>query len=110
MCEDWPVINDINTVCSTASERGHVISALYGHVRRLVRHSEASEIVEIAYNDFANAGQRAALMKEFYGPQFSLFSDEPVPMSLSDLLADKPELKGSVMKHMKEAILPLLEK
>ena len=98
------------TTHSTASERGHVISALYGHVRRLVRHSEASEILEIAYNDFANAGQRASLMKEFYGPQFSLFKDEPLPTSLNDLLKEKPELRGTVMKHLKEAIFPLLEK
>lgn len=95
---------------STSEERGHLISCLYGHVRRLVRHSEAAEILEIAYNDYANAAQRSALVKEFYGPQFSLFRDEPVPLSLAELLKEKPELRASVMKHLKEAILPLLEK
>ena len=34
---------------------------------------EAAEIVECAYNDFANAQQRAALIEEFYGPSFALF-------------------------------------
>ena len=76
----------------------------------MVRHTEAAEILEIAYNDYANAGQRAALVKEFYGPQFSLFKDETTPTTLSELLKEKPELRASVMKHLKEAILPLLDK
>ena len=92
---------------STASERGHVISSLYGHVRRMVRHSEAAEVLEIAYNDYANASQRAALVKEFYGPQFSLFKDTGSP---TELLKHRPEIRGSVMQHLKESILPLLEK
>ena len=87
-----------------------MISSLYGRVRRMVRHTEAAEILEIAYNDHANAGQRAALVKEFYGPQFSLFKDETTPTTLSELLKEKPELRASVMKHLKEAILPLLDK
>ena len=34
---------------------------------------EAAELVELAYNDYANQGQRAALVEEFYGPSFALF-------------------------------------
>ena len=34
---------------------------------------EAGELVEMAYNEYANQGQRAALVEEFYGPSFSLF-------------------------------------
>lgn len=34
---------------------------------------EAAEIIECAYNDYANASQRAALVEEFYGPSFALF-------------------------------------
>ena len=94
---------------STSTERGHVINSLYGHVRRLVRHSEAAEILEVAYNDYANASQRASLVREFYGPQFSLFKDDSGPTTLAEILKDKPELRTTVMKHLKEAVLPLLE-
>ena len=34
---------------------------------------EAGEIIECAYNDYANAVQRQALIQEFYGPSFALF-------------------------------------
>lgn len=38
-----------------------------GHVRRLIRHTEAASLLELAYNDYANAHQREALTREFYG-------------------------------------------
>lgn len=34
---------------------------------------EASDVVELAYNDYANASQRLSLLEEFYGPSFTLF-------------------------------------
>ena len=95
---------------STASERGILISSLYSHVRRLVRHTEAAEILEIAYNDYANASQRAALVSEFYGPQFSLFKAEASSTTLAELLKDKPNQRAPVLKHIKDTILPLIDK
>ena len=46
---------------------------LYGNVRKLIRHKEASDVVEYAYDQFANAQQRQAIIEEFYGPSFALF-------------------------------------
>ena len=95
----------------TCSERGVLIASLYGNVRRLVRHTEAAEILEIAYNDYANASQRAALVSEFYGPQFSLFKAEvSSSTTLAQLLQDKPEQRVSALKHIKDTILPLIDK
>ena len=34
---------------------------------------EASDVVEYAYNEYANASQRLALLEDFYGPSFQLF-------------------------------------
>ena len=34
---------------------------------------EASEILELAYNEYASAPQRLSIMEEFYGPTFTLF-------------------------------------
>lgn len=39
----------------------------------IICYQEAAEILEFAYNDYANAAQRSALMEEFYGPTFALF-------------------------------------
>ena len=43
------------------------MSYFYGHVRQLIRHTEAASLLESAYNDYANAHQREALTREFYG-------------------------------------------
>jgi len=43
------------------------MSVFCGHVRRLIRHTEAASLLELAYNDYANARQREALTREFYG-------------------------------------------
>ncbi len=96
----------IYVVLSTTNERGHVISTLYGKVRKLIRHSEASEIVEIAYNDWANASQRDNLLSEFYGPIVALYKDQP----LGTLLSHDSDHRPAIMKHFKESLLPLCEK
>lgn len=95
---------------STANERAVLIGNLYGHVRQLVRHTEAAEILEIAYNDYANASQRATLVSEFYGPQFSLFKAEANSATLAELLKDKPDQRAPVLRHIKDTILPLIDK
>lgn len=44
-----------------------------GHVRKLLRHAEASAIVEYAYNDKAVLEQRNMLTEELYGNTFQLY-------------------------------------
>lgn len=99
---------------SAPVERGRLISGFYGHVRKLIRHTEASEIVELAYNDWANAEQRASLIQEFYGPTFALFKhksegDSP-PSSLAQILNENMDQREAILKHLKESLVPLIEK
>lgn len=75
----------------------------------LLRHREAVELVELAYNDYANASERALLVQEFYGPQFALFKDNN-GRSLAAILADNPEERGKLIEHMKQSLTPLLDK
>ena len=65
--------------------------------------------METAYNDWANAAQRAQLSQEFYGPEFKLFKDEGVT-TLSAALAKYPEKKDSFLKFMNAAIEPIIAK
>ena len=44
-----------------------------GHVRKMLRHTEASSIVEYAYNDRAVLEQRNMLTEELYGNTFQLY-------------------------------------
>lgn len=89
-----------------------MIAGLYGNVRRLIRHTEAAEIVETAYNDYANAAQRSALIQEFYGPTFALFKtdDSAPPKPLTQILSENSEHHDPILKHLKESLLPLCDK
>lgn len=42
-------------------------------MRKLIRHKEASLVLDEAYSQYANAAQRSSLMEEFYGPEFAIF-------------------------------------
>lgn len=50
-----------------------IIRSFKGHVRRLLRHAEASAILEYAYNDKAILEQRNMLTEELYGNTFQLY-------------------------------------
>lgn len=94
---------------STAAERNAIISSLYGHVCKLIRHTEASEIVELVYNMHASAQQRTNLMEEFYGPKFALFKSTKA-QTVDEILSCHEDERSSILKNMKEALVPLLEK
>lgn len=97
--------------CSKPSQREILISMLYNNVVRLVKHTEAAEIVELAYNEYANALQRAMLIQEFYGPQFALFKDQSSSgKSLSEILAENPDRKEKLIAQIKQTVSPLMNK
>lgn len=51
---------------------GEVMLAFKGKVRQMLRHSEASSVVEYAYNDKAILSQRLMLTEELYGNIFQV--------------------------------------
>lgn len=68
-------------------------------------------MVETAYNDYANASERAALVQEFYGRKFALFKGkEEKEKSLEDILASNAQDREHILGNMKEALLKLLDK
>ena len=54
-------------------QRLAIMRSFHGKVCQLVRHKEAAEVLEEAYNNHANAQERSALMEEFYGARFAVF-------------------------------------
>ncbi|KAJ1950766.1 Pumilio y domain member 6 [Linderina macrospora] len=91
--------------------RSKIIESFYGHVRRLVRHKEASAVIEECYSTYANATQRWHMVAEFYGTEFAVFkhTDKDV-RSLDAVLEKNPLKKESALTALKGALLPLLEK
>uniref|UniRef100_A0A8C0PY24 Pumilio RNA binding family member 3 n=1 Tax=Canis lupus familiaris TaxID=9615 RepID=A0A8C0PY24_CANLF len=52
-----------------------IMRSFKGHVRKMLRHAEASAIVEYAYNDKAILEQRNMLTEELYGNTFQLYKE-----------------------------------
>ncbi|MCL4126458.1 UNVERIFIED_CONTAM: hypothetical protein GTU68_064076 [Idotea baltica] len=93
----------------TREQKNSIISSMSGHVVTLMRHKIACDVLELAYNDYANAKQRAHMMQEFYGPRFKLFKEEDIT-TLDSAIAKHPELKESILKDVSEALQPILDK
>ncbi|KAG8193262.1 hypothetical protein JTE90_027006 [Oedothorax gibbosus] len=86
-----------------------IIKEFHGKVIQLIRHTEAAEVVEFAFNEIANATQRHELTQEFYGPTYKFFKTAEFK-TLSDLFEKDPEKKDTVIKYMKEELLKVLDK
>ncbi|KAF9430287.1 hypothetical protein BGZ94_007556 [Podila epigama] len=89
--------------------REAIIKEFYGKVRQLIKHKEASEIIEDAYSTYANSAQRAALIQEFYGPEFRLFKVEQ-KKTLTEILEQNPTKKDNIMKHLLTTLTGCMEK
>ncbi|KOS20724.1 Pumilio-like protein domain family member 6 [Escovopsis weberi] len=93
--------------------RDRVIKNFYGKVRKLINHSEASWILDDIYRTVATKEQKALLLREWYGPEFSLQemvkNAKPVA-DLKQILADEPGKRGPIMKNLVSMINSLVQK
>ncbi|OAP60854.1 hypothetical protein AYL99_05856 [Fonsecaea erecta] len=101
------------------SSRDAVVEEFYGHVKRLIRHPEASWIVDDIYRTIATKQQKAIMLREWYGPEFVIFGksktqhtskDEQATAELSEILAEHPEKRGPIMSHLHEMTNQLVQK
>ncbi|CAH2294041.1 pumilio homolog 3 [Pelobates cultripes] len=91
------------------SQVAEIIKSFKGQVKKLLRHSEASYIVEYAYNHKAILEQRNRLCEELYGNTFRFFKSAVHP-SLGQVLEAQPEKKEAILEEMKQILLPLAQK
>ncbi|EER42904.1 puf family RNA-binding protein [Histoplasma capsulatum H143] len=93
--------------------RDIIIPEFYGHVKRLMRHPEASWIVDDIYRTVATATQRAMLLCEWYGAEFVVFRPAdgvPETADLAEIISKNPEKRGPIMKYLHEFINHLVQK
>ncbi|XP_056097668.1 pumilio homolog 3 isoform X2 [Rhinichthys klamathensis goyatoka] len=88
---------------------GEVMLAFKGKVRQMLRHSEASSVVEYAYNDKAIVSQRLMLTEELYGNVFQVCKS-PICPTLEKVLEANPEKMESIMDEMKQILTPMAQK
>ena len=93
--------------------RDLVVPEFYGHVRRMIKHPEASWILDDVYRGAATPLQKAVLLREWYGAEFALFQSvgqEPVSADLKKILAENPEKKKPILRSLHELINLLIQK
>lgn len=96
------------------SVRKSIVSEFRGQVGKLIRHVDASSVLEEVYSEYANGRERNALLLEFYGPEFILFhkrGDNEVIPCLSEILKSaNQEKREKVLKYLREALDGLINK
>lgn len=93
--------------------RDIIIPNFYGKVRKLINHSEASWILDDVYRTVATKEQKALLLREWFGPEFTikeLTKDVKATSDLKQILEDEPTKRGPVMKSLLELINTLVQK
>lgn len=76
----------------------------------MIRHKEASTVIETFYAQYANATQRHELLAEFYGPEMTLFNRGGGAKTLDELLESFPDKKDSVLRFMADTLQGSLDK
>ena len=93
--------------------RDLVVPEFYGHIRRMMKHPEASWIVDDIYRGIATTSQKANMLREWYGAEYALFSSKdpgPVSADLKEMLAEHPEKRTPIMRSLLELINLLVQK
>ncbi|KHJ34192.1 putative pumilio domain-containing protein [Erysiphe necator] len=93
--------------------RDIIIPEFFGHVRRLIKHPEASWILDDIYRGAATKSQKAQILRECYGVEFALFQDKElndVTSVLSEILSHDPGKRETIMNSLMELINQLIQK
>lgn len=93
--------------------RDLIVPEFYGHVRRLIKHPEASWILDDVYRGVATPSQKSILLREWYGAEFAIFKtqgDDPVSGELKSILEEHPEKRKPIMHALHDLINLLVQK
>lgn len=93
--------------------RDLIVPEFFGNVRRLIKHPEASWILDDIYRGVATKQQKAIILREWYGPEFALLqkeNTEKVTGELSEILAADSSKRAPIMRSLLELINHLIQK
>ena len=93
--------------------RDMIIPEFCGHVRRLIKHPEASWILDDIYRGIATPSQKGTMLREWYGAEYALFKSdgkEPISADLKQLLKEHPEKRTPIMRSLWDLINLLVQK
>jgi pumilio family protein 6 len=88
-----------------------VVEEFCGHVQKLIKHREASFVIEDCFREFGTPEQKARLVREFYGAEFTVFAkDRDSDPSLKKILEKSPEKRAVIMKNIFGLLKAVVEK
>ena len=93
--------------------RDMIIDEFFGRVRKLLNHPEASWIVDDVYRQVATPKQKAVMLREWYGPDFTFFEQKDskgLTAELAPILAETPEKRKPIMEYLHGMIDQLIQK
>jgi len=93
--------------------RDLIVPEFFGNVRRLIKHPEASWILDDIYRGVATKQQKAIIIREWYGVEFSLLQKENTEKAtgeLSEILAADSSKRAPIMRSLLELINHLIQK
>jgi pumilio homology domain family member 6 len=93
--------------------RDLIVPEFFGNVRRLIKHPEASWILDDVYRGVATKQQKATILREWYGAEFALFqndSKDNISGDLADILAKDAAKRAPIMRALLELINHLIQK
>lgn len=93
--------------------RDLVITEFYGNIKRMINHPEAAWIVDDIYRQIATPEQKSRMLREWYGPEFSIKGLQTTgteSAELSVILAESPEKRKPIMGYLENQINSLIQK
>jgi pumilio homology domain family member 6 len=93
--------------------RDIIVPEFFGNVRRLIKHPEASWILDDVYRGVATGQQKATILREWYGAEFALFQKDKkdkISGDLTDVLAVDAGKRAPIMRSLQELINHLIQK
>ena len=88
-----------------SQQRAQIMSLFSGHVRELLRHTEGGQVLELAYNDFADKEQRREIHLEIFSPEFKHF--KPDLYSLKEVVDGDETKRTKISKNLKDFLVSM---
>uniref|UniRef100_A0A915E561 PUM-HD domain-containing protein n=1 Tax=Ditylenchus dipsaci TaxID=166011 RepID=A0A915E561_9BILA len=82
-------------------QRDLVLNAFQGHCVNLFKISTAAQLLDTAFNEYANAAQRFSIISEFYGPEYHELGNLS---SLKQIAQKQPEKVVPIMQNLENVL------
>ncbi|KAI6653271.1 Pumilio domain-containing protein [Oopsacas minuta] len=86
-------------------QRAQIINLFLGHVRELLRHTEGGQVLELAYNDYANKDERREILLEIFSTEFIHF--KPDFYSLKEVVESDSTKHNKISKNLKDFLVSM---